>query len=71
MHEVSSSRDFWLVDLKALRAWECLASALGEDLAEAVRKYHLPDFSHWKNHAAFEAACAPLVFHFRLHLIPV
>ena len=22
-------------------------------LAEAVRKYHLPDFSNWKNHAAF------------------
>ena len=38
-------------------------------LAEAVRKYHLPDFSHWKNHAAFEAAFAPPTFHFRLHLI--
>jgi hypothetical protein len=42
--------------MKALRARECLASATGEDLAEAVRNYHLPDFSHWKNHAAFEAA---------------
>ena len=29
-------------------------------LAEAVRKYHLPDFSHWKNHDAFEAAFARL-----------
>ena len=37
-----------------------MASASGEDLAEAVRKYHLPDFSHWKNHAAF----APPAFHF-------
>ena len=46
-----------------------MASASGEDLAEAVRKYHLPDFSHWKNHAAFEAAFAPPAFHFRLHLI--
>ena len=43
-----------------MRAWECLASATGEDLAEAVRKHHLPDFSHWKNHAAFEAAFARL-----------
>jgi hypothetical protein len=46
--------------MKTLRVWECLASATGEDLAEAVRKYHLPGFSHWKNHAAFEAAFAPL-----------
>ena len=50
--------------MKTLRAWECLDSATGEDLAEAVRKNHLPDFSHWKNHAAFEAAFAPPTFHF-------
>jgi len=25
-------------------------------LAEAVRKYHIPDFSNWKNHDAFAAA---------------
>ena len=31
-----------------------------EDLAEAVRKYHIPDFSHWKNRAVFEAAFARL-----------
>ena len=41
-----------LVDMKTLRAWECLASDTGEDLVEAVRKYHLQDFSNWKNHAA-------------------
>ena len=29
-------------------------------LAETVRKYHPPDFSHWKNHDAFEAAFARL-----------
>jgi hypothetical protein len=29
-------------------------------LAEAVRKYHLPDFSNWKNPDAFEAAFARL-----------
>jgi hypothetical protein len=23
-------------------------------LAEEVRKYHIPDFSNWKNHAAFD-----------------
>ena len=25
-----------------------------DKLAEAIRKYHLPDFSNWKNHDAFE-----------------
>ena len=36
----------------------------GEDLAEEVRNYHLPDFSNWKHHAVFEAAFAPPTFHF-------
>jgi hypothetical protein len=31
-----------------------------EDLAEEVRKYHIPDFSNWKNHDAFERAFARL-----------
>jgi hypothetical protein len=29
-------------------------------LAVAVRKYHIPDFSNWKNPAAFERAFARL-----------
>jgi hypothetical protein len=42
----------------------------GEDLADqpslcfgasrAVRNYHIPDFSNWKNHDAFEVAFARL-----------
>jgi hypothetical protein len=31
-----------------------------DKLAAAVRKYHLPDFSNWKNHDAFELAFARL-----------
>jgi hypothetical protein len=27
---------------------------------EEVRKYHLPDFSNWKNHVALERAFARL-----------
>jgi uncharacterized membrane protein YgcG len=42
--------------MKTLRAWECLDSDTGEDLAEEVRKYHIPDFSNWKDNEAFEAA---------------
>ena len=41
-----------------LRAWDSLDSNTGEDLAEEVRKHHIPDFSNWKNHTAFEAAFA-------------
>jgi len=41
-----------------------LDSDTDEDLAAAVRKYHLPDFSNWKNHDAFEHAFAPPAFHF-------
>jgi len=33
-------------------------------LAAAVRKYHIPDFSNWKNHDAFARAFAPPAFHF-------
>jgi hypothetical protein len=30
-----------------------------DKLAEAVRNYHIPDFSNWQHPAAFEAASAP------------
>jgi hypothetical protein len=49
-----------LMDMKTLRAWECLDVDTGEDLAEEVRKYHIPDFSNWKDHDAFEKAFARL-----------
>ena len=49
-----------LTDYATLKKWECLDSDTGEDLAEEVRKYHIPDFSNWKNHDAFEAAFARL-----------
>jgi hypothetical protein len=58
-----------LVDMKTLCTRECPASDTGEDLAEAVREYHLPDFSNWKNLDVFDAAFAPPLIHFRLQLI--
>jgi hypothetical protein len=56
------------MDMKTFRAGECLDSDTGEDLAEEVRKYHIPDFSNWKNHDAFEAAFARLEKDLRTHL---
>ena len=53
-----------------LKKWACPDSATGEasafigfrrdKLAEEVRKYHLPDFSNWKNHDAFKRTFARL-----------
>jgi hypothetical protein len=40
----------------------------GEDLAKAVRKYHLPDFSNRKHHNVFEATFPPPALKLRLGL---
>jgi len=50
-----------LVDMKTLQAWECIDPDTGEDLALEVRRYFIPDFSHWKEHDPFEAAFARLL----------
>jgi hypothetical protein len=54
--------------LKSIKKWACPASATGEALAAAVRKYHLPDFSNWKNHDAFARAFARLQKDLRMSL---
>jgi hypothetical protein len=61
-----------------LKKWECLDSDTGEasafiglrrdKLAAAVLKHHLPDFSNWKNRAAFERAFARLEKNLRTSL---
>jgi hypothetical protein len=45
-----------LIDYETLRAWTCFDADSGKDLAVEVREYFIPDFSHWKDHGAFEAA---------------
>ena len=50
-----------LVSYEALREWICIDSATGEDLAEEVRSYFIPDFSEWKSHDDFEQAFARLL----------
>jgi hypothetical protein len=49
-----------LVDFKLIENWE-LPDSSGEDLAEEVRIFFIPDFSNWKDHDAFEAAFARLL----------
>jgi hypothetical protein len=50
-----------LVSYEALQEWMCIDSATGEDLAEEVRGYFIPDFSAWKNHDDLELAFARLL----------
>lgn len=45
-----------LTDFKTLEEWKCPDSKSGQDLAEEVRQYFIPDFSNWKNHDDFEKA---------------
>jgi uncharacterized protein YjbI with pentapeptide repeats len=45
-----------LVDLKKLEKWQCVDFETGENVAAEVLSYHIPDFSNWKDHDAFEAA---------------
>jgi hypothetical protein len=34
---------------------------MGEDLAEELRKFHIPDFSNWTNHDSYRVAFEKLV----------
>ena len=49
-----------LVDHRLIEDWS-LTESTGEDLAEEVRQFFIPDFSDWKNHDAFEKAFARLL----------
>lgn len=50
-----------LTDITTLEDWQCQDSLSRQDLAEEVRQYHIPDFSHWSNDRAFETAFARLL----------
>lgn len=49
-----------LVPFKALEEWEYIDSS-GEDIAEKIRRYYIPDFSDWKNHGSYQTAFQTLV----------
>ena len=50
-----------LVSIDRIREWSCFDADTGKDLAVELREYHIPDFSNWKNHDAFEFAFADLL----------
>jgi hypothetical protein len=42
-----------LAPFDAIRDWKCFDSDTGEDLAREIRKFYIPDFSHWKTHDSY------------------
>ena len=50
-----------IVGFDKVQAWKQFDAKLGEDLADRVREYHIPVFSNWKDHDAFEDAFARLL----------
>ncbi|MBV8382055.1 MAG: toll/interleukin-1 receptor domain-containing protein [Planctomycetaceae bacterium] len=50
-----------LVSMEAIQGWQCVDPRTGQDYAEEVLRYHIPDFSRWKDHDTFEAAFARLL----------
>jgi TIR domain/Pentapeptide repeats (8 copies) len=50
-----------LCEMDALSQWVCPDSDSGRDMAREVREYFVPDFSHWEEHDAFEAAFSRLL----------
>ena len=45
-----------LASIDRIRDWRCDDADTGKDLAVELREDHIPDFSNWKNHDAFESA---------------
>jgi hypothetical protein len=50
-----------LVSIDAIKAWEPIDPRTGEDFAEELLRIHIPDFSNWKDHDAFEESFARLM----------
>lgn len=50
-----------LVDFETIRSWTCFDADIGKDSAVEIREYYIPDFSRWRDNAAFEAEFARLL----------
>ena len=49
-----------LVGFERLRDWENIDST-GQDMAEEIRQYFIPDFSRWKEHDSYQAGLGRLI----------
>ena len=50
-----------LVAMEAVNSWEFVDPRTGQDYAGEVLRYHIPDFSNWKDYDAVEASFARLI----------
>ena len=50
-----------LVPFKVIQDWKCFDSDTGEDLAREIRKFHIPDFSDWKDHDSYQKSFQSLL----------
>lgn len=50
-----------LVAFASLREWECFDADTRKDSAREIREYFIPDFSNWKDDAAYQEALAGLL----------
>ncbi len=50
-----------LVDFDAIKQWDCFDADTGNDLANEIRQYFIPDFSRWQDSDEFETAFARLL----------
>jgi hypothetical protein len=50
-----------LVSIKKIQAWKFFYARIGEDLADEILEYHIPDFSDWKNHDSYQKALQKLI----------
>lgn len=50
-----------LVEYEQVRKWEAFDADIGKDMAREVREYYIPDFTHWKDHDAYQKAFDRLI----------
>jgi len=50
-----------LINIDALKKWECFDADTGKDLAVEVREYHIPNFLNWKNYDSYQDEFAKLL----------
>jgi ATP-dependent Clp protease ATP-binding subunit ClpC len=50
-----------LVDMSELNDWVCIDPRSGQDLADQVCKYFIPDFTAWRDGGSFELTIARLI----------
>lgn len=45
-----------LVEYDTVRRWQAFDADSGKDMGREVREYFIPDFTHWKDHDAYQKA---------------